>query len=276
MTIRTLLASASQDPGRDARLNLACDIARAFDARLLGTGSVAPEPLLDDAFAVGAMAGEIFTLYRDIAENEARENRACFDKIVAARGLEARWADETGYPTAVVNAAARAADLVLVAALSPGAPFRAPDPVEVITGAGRPVLIVPTAPVRAPVGAPVVLAWKDSRECRLAAFAALPLLKAASRTHILTVCRDDAADIAAASLAEVEDWLSRHGVKASSEVLVRNETGTARRLLDRSAALEAGLIVSGAYGHMRLTERVLGGVTRSFLADSPVCLLMAR
>lgn len=276
MTIRTLLASASQDPGRDARLDLACDIARAFEARLLGAGSAAPEPLLDDGLAAGAMAGEVFTLYRDIAENEVRENRACFDKIVAARGVQARWVDEAGYPTAVVNAAARAADLVLVAARSPGAPFRAPDTVEVIAGAGRPVLVVPTQPVRGLMGAPAVLAWKDSRECRLAAAAALPLLKAASSTHILAVCRDDAAGMAAAGLAEVEDWLSRHGVKASSEILVRNDAATARRLLDRAAALEAGLIVSGAYGHMRLTERVLGGVTRSFLEDSPVCLLMAR
>ena len=87
---------------------------------------------------------------------------------------------------------------------------------------------------------------------------------------------EDEAGMAAAALAEVADWLSRHGVKASSEILVRNDATTARRLLDRAAALEAGLIVSGAYGHMRLTERVLGGVTRSFLDDSPVCLLMAR
>jgi len=276
MTIRTLLASASQDPGQEARLNLACDIARAFDAEIIGAGSASVEPVIDDAFPVGGMTGEVATLYQDIAENEVRENRASFERIAAARGVQARWTGHIGYPAAIVNAAARAADLVLVAARSPGVPFRAPDPVEVITGAGRPVLVVPAAPVRAPVGSTAVLAWKDNRECRLAAAAALPLLKAASRTHVLTVCREENAEAASAGLVEVQTWLSRHGVKASSDVLVRNETTAARRLLDRAAALEAGLIVSGAYGHLRLMEWVLGGVTRSFLDDSPVCLLMAR
>ncbi|MCH4267280.1 MAG: universal stress protein [Brevundimonas sp.] len=276
MTIRTLLASASQDPGREARLNLACDIARAFDAEIIGAGSASVEQVLDDAFAVGAMTGEVATLYQDMAESEVRDNRANFERTAAARGVQARWTGGVGYPAAIVNAAARAADLVLVAARSPGVPFRAPDPVEVISGAGRPVLVVPTAPVRTPVGSPAVLAWKDSRECRLAAAAALPLLRRASRTHVLTVSREEDVEAASAGLAEVQAWLSRHDVKASSEVLIRNDIPAARRLLDRATTLEAGLIVAGAYGHLRLTEWVLGGVTRSFLADSPLCLLMAR
>ncbi len=35
MTIKTLLVSACDDPGREARLNLACDLAQAFDARFV-------------------------------------------------------------------------------------------------------------------------------------------------------------------------------------------------------------------------------------------------
>ena len=276
MSIRTLLVSASQDPGRETRLNIACDIARAFDAEIIGTGSAAVEQVFDDAFAVGAMSGEIATLYQDIAEHEMRENRASFDALTAARGLRARWAGSAGYPAAIITQTARAADLVLVAAHSPGVPFRAPDPVDVITGAGRPVLVVPSTPLRASVGAPALLAWKDSRECRQAAAAALPLLRAAAHTHVLSVCRAENATVVSAALAEVEAWLSRHGVAASSQVLVRNDKPAALRLLSSAAALEAGLIVSGAYGHMRLTEWALGGVTRSLLLDSPVCMLMAR
>lgn len=276
MSIKTLLVSASQDPGRETRLNIACDIARAFDAEIIGTGSAAVEQVLDDGFAVGAMSGEMATLFQDIAETEVRENRASFDAVTAARGVKARWTGSVGYPAAVIIEAARAADLVLVAAHSPGVPFRAPDPVDVITGAGRPVLVVPAAPRRSPVGAPALLAWKDSRECRQAAAAALPLLRAATHTHVLSVCPAENAKVAAGALAEVEAWLSRHGVAASSEVLIRNDKPTFLRLLSRATTLEAGLIVSGAYGHMRLTEWALGGVTRSLLVDSPLCMLMAR
>lgn len=276
MSIRTLLVSASQDPGRDLRLNLACDLARAFEARLIGTGSSALGAVPNDSFFAGAMTGELATLYLDMAEEEVRENQTCFEAVVAARKIEARWIGAIRYPASSLNDAARAADLILVAAHSPDAPLHAPDPVEVIAGAGRPVLVVPAAPAVSPLGRPAVLAWKDCRECRLAAAAALPLLRATAHTYLLSVCRDEDTEETSTSLAEVQAWLALHGVKATSEILVRNETATARRLMDRAADLGAGLIVAGAYGHMRLAEWVLGGATRSLLADSPVCLLMAR
>lgn len=276
MTIKTLLASASNDPGRDARLNLACDLAAAFHARLIGVGACALEPVQTDPFWAGAMTGELLGLYRDMAENEVSEARKGFDAIAAARAVETGWIGMIDHPSAVLNAVARAADLVLVAAPNDGAPFRGPDPVEVITGAGRPVLVVPAAPLASPLHRPAVIAWKDRRESRLAAAAALPLLKKASGTHVLAVCSEDQAEVAAFQVADVAAWLTRHGIEASSEILLRNEVETARRLLDRAVALDAGLIVAGAYGHLRLTEWVLGGVTRSLLADSGLCLLMAR
>lgn len=276
MTIRTLLVSASQDPGRDNRVNLACDLAKAFGARIVGTASAAVGAVPNDSFFVGAMTGELATLYLEMAETEVRDSRAGFDAAIAACGLEARWVGAIGYPASVMNAAARSADLLVVAAHSPGVPRRAPDPVAVIAGAGRPVLVVPESPKVPLIGHPAVVAWKDSRESRLAVAASLPLLKAAPRTCLLSVCRDEEAGETADSLAEVQAWLETHGVTASSEVLVRNETPTGRRLLARANGLGAGLIVSGAYGHMRLAEWVLGGVTHSLLKDSPVCLLMAR
>ncbi|MNH91539.1 Universal stress protein family protein [compost metagenome] len=276
MTIKTLLVSACDDPGREARLNLACDLAQAFDASLIGAGPCVSEPVADDAFAVGAMTGELTTLYRDKAEADVRESQARFEAVAAARGIAGRWVDAVGHPAAVVNAAARAADLVMVAARSPGAPLRAPDPVDVIVGAGRPVLVVPTQPTAPPVGRAAVLAWKDSRESRLAAAAALPLLQASQQTHVVSVCHEEDAAHAAAVLADVQAWLERHEVPTSSQVLVKDETTTGERLLDYAAGLGAGLIVSGAYGHMRLTEWVLGGVTRSMLTNNATCLLTAR
>lgn len=276
MTIKSLLVSANKDSGRDVRLKLSCDLAAAFDARLVGIGACALEPVPTDPFGTGAMTGELLSLYQDMAKNDVDEARKRFEEVAAVRAAETRWIGVIDYPALVVNAAARAADLVLVASHGEGAPFRAPDPVEVITGAGRPVLIVPVAPLASPLGRPAVIAWKDSRESRLAAAAALPLLKKASETHVLAVCSDDHADLVSAQLDDVTAWLALHGVKASAEVLLRNETETARRLLDRAVALDAGLIVSGAYGHLRLTEWILGGVTRSLLADSRLCLLMAR
>jgi nucleotide-binding universal stress UspA family protein len=38
----------------------------------------------------------------------------------------------------------------------------------------------------------------------------------------------------------------------------------------------AGLLVTGAYGHSRYREWILGGVTRALLERSPVPLLLAH
>lgn len=276
MTIKTLLVSASNDGGRDARLDLACELAVAFHAHLIGVGACPLEPVPADPFWAGAMTGELLGLYRDMAENDVAESRKAFESVAAARAVETGWIGMIDHPATVLNAAARAADLILVAAPHGGAPSRSPDPAEVIAGAGRPVLVVPAAPLASPLGRPAVIAWKDTRESRLAAAAALPLLKKTSDAHVLGVCSEGQAELVAVQLADVTAWLARHGVKAASEVLLDNETDTARRLLDRAAALDAGLIVAGAYGHLRLTEWILGGVTRSLLAESGVCLLMAR
>ena len=40
--------------------------------------------------------------------------------------------------------------------------------------------------------------------------------------------------------------------------------------------MDADLIVMGAYGHARLREIILGGVTRDLLRDAPACLLLAH
>jgi nucleotide-binding universal stress UspA family protein len=39
---------------------------------------------------------------------------------------------------------------------------------------------------------------------------------------------------------------------------------------------KADLIVTGGYGHLRLRERLLGGVTYNFMHEAPVPLLMAH
>ena len=47
-------------------------------------------------------------------------------------------------------------------------------------------------------------------------------------------------------------------------------------ILSRAADLTADLIVMGAYGHSRLRELVLGGVSRSFLQEMTVPVLMSH
>ena len=69
--------------------------------------------------------------------------------------------------------------------------------------------------------------------------------------------------------------LQAGGVKAAAKtVAASGEEGQALA----AAAAEAGcdLLVMGGYGHSRLREMILGGVTRHMLASAPVPVLMAH
>ena len=70
-------------------------------------------------------------------------------------------------------------------------------------------------------------------------------------------------------------WLSRHGVPASGQV--PDECGGAASQIERVASeIGAGLVIAGAYGHSRLREWVLGGVTKELINPSKRCSLLSR
>jgi nucleotide-binding universal stress UspA family protein len=54
------------------------------------------------------------------------------------------------------------------------------------------------------------------------------------------------------------------------------DVDAAQALLSHAADLDADFIVMGSYGHSRLRELVLGGVTRTMLDTMTVPLLMSH
>ena len=66
-----------------------------------------------------------------------------------------------------------------------------------------------------------------------------------------------------------------HGVTARA----RSETCDGRiaeAILSTAATLNADLVVMGAYGHARWSERILGGATRGLLSSMTVPVLMSH
>jgi nucleotide-binding universal stress UspA family protein len=113
----------------------------------------------------------------------------------------------------------------------------------------------------------VVIAWKDTREARRALADGLPILKCAEEVLLLEVCsKNEAADIAPHHGAVLE-YLARHGVTARSKIVPGEPNFAADTLQSEAKALGADLIVAGGYGHSRLGEWVIGGVTSDLLAD---------
>lgn len=276
MTYASMLVAVEEGVESDSRLELACDLAIAFNALLTGlsVGSIAPP--LYDPFTGGAMLGELLTLYRDMAETHVEQSRVRFAEITADRAVEAEWRSGVGYPSEFFCRAARAADLVILGGRSQLAPDHSPGVADVLMGCGRPVLVVPPTRIRSPVGAPAIVAWRDCREARHALTGALPLLQRASSVTLYSVCTPEENETADGEIAEVVRYLARHDIHAEPVIALAGAQPAGRQILDEAMAREAGLIVAGAYGHARLREWALGGVTRDLIADSPVCLALAH
>jgi nucleotide-binding universal stress UspA family protein len=71
------------------------------------------------------------------------------------------------------------------------------------------------------------------------------------------------------------DWLLSHGVvEAATSKASLQEPGD--ELLDLAAEMGADLLVAGGYGHFRMQEWIMGGVTRTLLSHGKVSVLFAH
>jgi nucleotide-binding universal stress UspA family protein len=140
---------------------------------------------------------------------------------------------------------------------------------------GRPLLLVPSAVKWLDLRS-VLIAWKDTREARRAVADALPLLRKGKDVTVAAIVEEgDHSSAVTEATRDVVGWLSRHGISAFEQIVARN--GDAAAQLDEIAAnTGAGLVVAGAYGHSRLREWALGGVTRHLVAESARCVMLSR
>jgi len=147
--------------------------------------------------------------------------------------------------------------------------------VALLLESGRPVLVVPPRCVLTVPPRRIAIAWQPARETARAVHDALPLLSAAERVEVLTVETDDGQD-AGPSARRIVEHLTRHGVKAS--LLARPASGqtVASALLYYCREMRADLLIAGGYGHSRLREWALGGVTRELLIASDLPILFGH
>jgi len=280
MSYRSILVHLDESPRCAARVALAASLAREHGAHLLGlapTGLVnlprALQPTLSDG--VDFVSAALKQMKQRAADLVTR-----FNAQVAALGLassEGRVHDDDNLSAVLQHA--RACDLVVLGQNDPKhyTPLVSWDfPQQVFLHSGRPTLVVPYAGDFKHTGRQVVVAWCDSREAARAMADALPLLRKAQRVDVL--CFEHPVDndpTTPQQLAGVGLWLVRHGVKAEVKREV-TELDVGNALLSRACDLGADLLVMGGYGHGRVAELVVGGVTRSVLSQMTMPVLISH
>lgn len=161
-------------------------------------------------------------------------------------------------------AAARFADIVVGSLVDPTIE-------EIALSLRCPVLAVPRGVPMLTFDKPVMVAWDGGHEAANALRASLPLLGLAGEVHLLTVREKDSSYPA----ADAARYLSRHAIHAESHEQERNGS-IAFTIEEAARRVGAGLVVMGLFGHSRLRELLIGGVSREMLDRSQIPLLLAH
>ena len=142
---------------------------------------------------------------------------------------------------------------------------------------GRPLIVVPYIQKEGLNLDHMVCCWDGSRVAARAINDALPLLVKAMTVDLLIVLNEKTTSAGnEVRGAEIAKHLARHDVKVQIVTVPAPDIDVTNAILSYVADVSGTLIVMGGYGHARLREVILGGVTRDMLKTMTVPVFMSH
>lgn len=264
----------TRDPARD----FAISVAESFDAHVAGVAfAYAPD---FPGYAMLDIPAEIVT--QMIAESEKtalaaieRFEAAAKRSLVSAEHRLLRTMGATA--PAILSTLARRFDLSVFMQSEPEGVDN-DDMIETsLFQSGRPLIVVPYIQKDGLRLDHVVCGWDGSVAAARAINDALPLLvKAAAVDLLIALNGKTNTDPNVIRGAQIATHLARHDVKVEIHTVPAADIDVANAILSYVADSSGTLIVMGGYGHAKLREIILGGVTRDILKSMTVPVFMSH
>ncbi len=140
---------------------------------------------------------------------------------------------------------------------------------------GRPMVVVPYIQKDGLKLDRMLVCWDGSRPAARAIADAMPFLQRAKAVEVLVVIgeRGKGGELQGTNMTR---HLARHGINVELKRVPAGDLDVKDAILSYVADSEATLIVMGGYGHSRLREFILGGVTRGILTSMTTPVLMSH
>ena len=263
--MRSILLHIDDDDCLDAKLQVALDLARSFGGHVECLQAV-PYEIGVPGDLYGTMAAQILPELRGAADRL----RQRIEPRLAGEDVAWSWLHEDGPAVEKLIDRSGLSDVIVVGCCAPAS--RAPSdlPGELAIRARTPILLVPREARGFDPARPALVAWDGSPEACRALRAATPLLARAERVILATVAERSDEQRFDLPATEGAEYLSRHDIACEMVELPAEDRPVGQVLAGAAAARDAGYLVMGAYGRMRLTERIWGGVTRKLFAHPPL------
>ena len=272
IVVNLAVGDSRGDPGA-----YAVSVAQAFGAHVAAV-AFAHDPVIP-ATLMGGVPADFIESQRADAEAKASAAITRFEEAARRAGISAEsrlLAASIAEASDQFGRITRRFDLAVVGQAEP----EKASPEELIAESalfegGRPVLVVPYIQKDGLKLGKVLVGWDGSRAAARAVGDALPFLARAESVELLIVAgeRGKGDEIPGADIGQ---HLARHELKVDVKRIVATDTDVANTILSYVADSGADLIVMGGYGHSRLREFILGGVTRGILEAMTVPTLMSH
>jgi nucleotide-binding universal stress UspA family protein len=276
--IKDIIVNLERRIGRDPARDFAISVAETFDAHVAGV-AFAYTP---DFPGYGMLQIPPDILAQMVAEGEKTALAAIERFDAAARrslvSAEHRLIKAVGAAApAILSTLARRFDLSVFMQSEPNGGNN-DDMIETsLFQSGRPLIVVPYIQKEGLKLDRLVCCWDGSRAAARAFNDALPLLAKAAKADLLIVLNEKTkSNNNVIRGVEIATHLARHDVKVEIETVPAADIDIASAVLSYVADSSGTLIVMGGYGHAKLREVILGGVTHDMLKSMTVPVFMSH
>ena len=275
--MKTILACLTTEEHAPDILSAAVPVARRKDSHLIGLHTLEALAIYPGIWM--HVPQDIYTHFSSSQEEMSEAIQAVFEARMRTEDFPWEWRSVKAQSMSAADRmvdAARTSDLVIMAQADETTDradqYHAQE--HVIRQSGRPVLHVPKGYRGEKIGASVVIGWSLSREAARAVHDALPLMEPGTKAWIVTVAQGETRSYDGAT--ELARALDRHGIEAEVVQRTAEKPHIAEVLQNEALERGADLIVTGAFGHSRLYDFVVGAVTLELMRDAPVPVLFSR
>ncbi|KEJ88591.1 universal stress protein [Sulfitobacter donghicola] len=279
MGLKTILVCLTTPENAETLMKVAVPLARKHGAHLIGLHTI--EALLVYPGIAMHIPETAFAKFSASQKQDSQEIRGVFEKHTAAEDFISEYrlihAEAVSANERMVESA-RAADLVIMAHEDKDNDRfdQRNAQTQVIRESGRPVIVVPLGYKGPEIGSNLLLGWSDTRESARAAHDMLAIADEGAQVTVLRVGKGSKDALKDSDAIDITEGLARHGIKPTLEIREAKGASVAEVLNRTAFEKGADLIVTGAFGHSRAYDFVLGATTYALLKEQEIPVLFSK